>query len=243
LKIIEATWLKRNMGLQSKEIVIDESDTPAGLEQLRGLNDEYLVARVPTNNIPLMFALEDMGYRYIETNFDLLYDLHRIGEGLNPVAKRVVNSVSYAPMDAADFEELNRQLKLNIFHTDRVYVDPDFSREQAAQRYIGWFKDATAADYTAYKCKLKDRNIGFFILRTGDDSHILVAGMYSDYLNSGLGTGILAAPCRCAAELGAKTARGSVSSNNMPSLKANMAIGAQITGASCAYVKHNMEAQ
>jgi hypothetical protein len=172
--------------------------------------------------------------------FDIRFNLKDDVTGLSPVIKRISDSITYSLMDAGDLEELNRQFKLNIFYTDRVYVDPHFTREQAAQRYIGWANDLVVGGAKAYKCMLKDKPVGFFISKfDGEENDVVFVGVYSEYAQSGLGLGVIVASLREGKETGAAFSRGSVSSNNMPSMTSHLAIGYRITGAACNYVKHN----
>ncbi|MDR3349541.1 MAG: hypothetical protein LBO03_08085 [Acidaminococcales bacterium] len=239
MEIIDAVWEKRNLGVVAKEINLAANDTLSDLEQLRGLDCEYAVARVPAGAIELMFQLEDMGYRYIETMFAVRHDLKNIGATLDRITKRFADSISYRRMADADLAELKRQLKLGVFHTDRVYVDPHFTKEQSAQRYMGWIADALENGYEPYKCMFKGKAVGFFVSRLKKDgNHGLFIGVYKEFEAAGFGTSVLAAQLRHAAEAGAKTLCGAVSSNNMSSLRMNLYLGGQITSARYVYVKH-----
>ncbi|MDR0434632.1 MAG: hypothetical protein LBH21_06160 [Gracilibacteraceae bacterium] len=240
MKITDATWEKRNLGVTAMEVNLDGSETPADLEQIRALACEYTVARCPAGAIELMFKLEDMGYRYIETMFDARRDLKNLESALPSMAKRIAAGIVCEPMNEADLAELNRQLRLNIFYTDRVYVDPGFTPAQAARRYIGWIEDSLANGYEAFKCVWKGKAAGFFVSRAEKgESHVLFVGVYKEYENAGLGTGVIAASLRQAAAAGAKYARGGVSTNNMPSVNAHLALGYRIMATFYVYVKHS----
>ena len=39
------------------------------------------------------------------------------------------------------FEEMKIEISNGLFDSDRIYIDPFFSKEKAAQRYINWTED------------------------------------------------------------------------------------------------------
>ena len=241
MKIIDATWEKRNLGVAAVEIDLDTSDTVADLESIRDLDCEYSVARVPTGCVELMFELEDMGYRYIETMLSIQHDLKNIGMSLNSVAKRVMDCITYAEMSEVELIELRIQLKSGIISTDRVFLDPAFCLYKSANRYIGWISDILAQGGRAYKSVLGEKVFGFFV--SGIDvhrvNHVYILGTYKDYENAGLGVCLINASIRQAYEFEATKSVSDISTNNISAIKANLAAGYQITSARYIYVRHN----
>jgi hypothetical protein len=239
LKIIEATWLKRNIGITSKEVLFDGTESESDLKRIQGLTDEYIVVRLPVNCVELQFKLQDLGYYYVETMFDITYDLDHLGESLNKVARRIADSLTYEKMDEGDLKILWSKLQDNIFHTDRVYVDPYFTHEQAAANYSGWVRQVLDGGGTAYKCILKEKTVGFYLAEEKNGEFLIViSGLYKEYQNSGLGMGHFLAQFLHARDRGVKFSRGAVSTNNVEAIKANLAIGAQIVSAKAVLVKH-----
>jgi GNAT superfamily N-acetyltransferase len=241
LNIINATWEKRNLDVVAIEANLDGSESPADLERIRDLNCEYAVVRCPAGAIELMFKIEDMGYYYIESMLDVRHDLKNIGTTLDRVSRRIADSVSYAEMNAAEIEELWAQLRLGIFDTDRIYVDPAFTPDKSANRYVGWLGDELGRGGKIFKCVLNEKTAGYFCTRFDDNgvAHIVSVGTYKDFQTAGLGISFVNASLKQAVEAGAKLAHGGVSSNNMPSLKAHLAAGYLITSAQYIYIKHD----
>jgi hypothetical protein len=242
LKIIDAVWEKRNLGVSAREVSLEQTDTAADLAGLADLDCSYAVVKVPAGKIDLMFKLEDLGFRFIETMFDLRHDLRDIGGGLSGVVRRLTDSVRQAEMDSADLAELFRQFHRNIFYTDRIYIDPAFTAEQAARRYTGWINDEMERGAVACKCLFKERTVGFFVMRIDEKKvgHLILAGLYRGYENSGLGLGVGLAEVRAARARGCSYCLGRCSSNNLAAMNMNLGLGFRVVAAKYIYVKHKV---
>jgi len=240
MKIFDAPWEKRNLGVVSKEINLEIGDMPSDLDSLSDLDCDYAVARVPAGLVPLMFKLEDMGFRFIETILHVAHDHKNIGSSLNSVAKRIADSVTYAEMNENEFEELWGEIRGGIFFTDRISLDPAFSPELAANRYVGWIGDLLERGGKVFKCSLKDDIFGYFTSIISADNFNVVnnIGIYKKYENAGLGMALVNTIIRHSSESGAKKLIGGMSANNLPSLKSQVSAGFQITGIDYIYVRH-----
>ena len=74
MKIIEAVWEQRNLGVTCAEIEISASDTSNAVRNaVLSRHEQYLVAKVSPANTEVMFALQNMGFTYIETLFEVVY--------------------------------------------------------------------------------------------------------------------------------------------------------------------------
>jgi hypothetical protein len=242
--VTHAVWEKRNLDADCNEITIEDEDSPARVkEKIQDYITDYTVVRVPAGKIDMMFLLEDMGFRYIEGMIELFHDLKPENMLLTGVAKRIAEGIAYREMTEADVSELHGQLRAGIFRTDRVFADPVFSYLQAANRYIGWIGDEVRNGAKIYVCRYRDKNIGFFTLRSDERgmSHPSVTGVYSGYENSGFGIGVIYSMVSEAAKRQSKGCFGPVSTNNIAALKTNLAIGFQIRRIVYVYVKHGQE--
>jgi len=241
MKIIDATWELPNLGVVTKEVNLDADDAVESLEQIRNLDCEYSVVRVPAARVDLMFKLDDLGYRFIETIIHVQHDLKNIGSTLSPVTKRIAESITYAEMNEEDLAELCDQLKAGMFDTDRISLDPMFSQDIAAKRYIKWIKDEVARGGKVFKCVLKGKTFGYFLSRINDENINCVyhIGTYKEFVHAGLGVCLVHTTVRQAFEAGAKRTIGGFSSNNVPSTKANLSAGYQITAMQYVYIKHH----
>jgi len=241
MKIIDAIWEKRNLGVSTKEINLDVNDTVVELEQIRRLDCEYAVVRVPVSCIDLMFGLERLGYNYIETMLDVQHDHKNIDSCLDSISKRIADSITYFEMDATDLDGLWNEISSGIFNTDRVFLDPAFTPDKSATRYIGWIKDELSRGGKIYKCITKGEPFGFFVCRIDDKNvnHVYHIGMFNETKTTGLGVGLVIASIRQALEAGARISISNLSTNNIPAIRANLAAGYRITSARYIYIKHN----
>ena len=241
MKIVDAVWEKRNLGVTAKEVTLDLGDTVDGLDELFELDSEYTVVRVPVGCVDLMFKLNDLGYRFIETMLNIQHGHKDVGSGLDRITKRIAESITYFEMSDNELEELRRQLRGGIFYTDRISLDPEFSAAKAAERYIGWIGDLQSQGGNVFKCVLSGEIFGYFTSKIDGSNVNRVdnVGVYKNYENAGLGVGLVNASIRHACEAGAKMTVSSVSSNNIPALKANLAAGYVITSSQYIYIKHS----
>jgi hypothetical protein len=243
MRIIDAVWETRNFGITSKEIDVEPGDKPETLEQIRNLDCDYAVVRVPAGSVEIMFKLDDMGYHFIETILNLQHDHRNIGSTLNSTAKRIADSITYDIMDETELTQLWNQLRMGIFNTDRIYLDPAFTPEQSAIRYINWINDEIARGGNVHKCVLKGNIFGYFVSRinTENVNYVYNIGTYKGYETSGLGVCLVHTSIRQAYEAGAKKTISGLSTNNIPSVTANLAAGYRITTSQYIYIKHRKE--
>jgi GNAT superfamily N-acetyltransferase len=239
--IVDAAWEKRNLGIVVKEVNLDGTETIADLEKIRELDYEYAVVRVPAGAIELMFTIEDLGFHYIESMLSIHHDLKNVGANMDRISKRIADSVTYSEMDEEELTELWEQLRLGIFDTDRIYVDPQFTPEQSANRYVGWFGDELNRGGRIFKCVLNGKTFGYFVSKIDSENvnHVINIGTYKEFQKAGLGVALVNATLRQAAEAGARMSVSGISSNNMSSIKANLAAGYSIVSAQYIYIKHN----
>ncbi|GHU52462.1 hypothetical protein FACS189496_2640 [Bacilli bacterium] len=243
MKIIDAFWEKRNLGVSCVEVTVNTDDGPEIAERLDKLVAEYIVVKVPSKKIDLMFMLEDKGYHFIETQLAVSHNLKGIDNINSGIIARVVSELQYSEMTSEDLTELFLQIRSEVFESDRVYLDPEFTHEQASNRYIGWITDEKKRGATLYKVTFEGRSIGFFSLYNDKENicHASVSCVYKGYENSGMGLGVYYYMVVEAKKRGSKSMSGAgvaVSTNNVRSLKALIAVGFQVKNAFYVYVKH-----
>ena len=77
MKIVEAIWEKRNLGVECRELHIEDADTAQEIEKACSAvgEKEYMVARVPSANFEAAAFFGQRGYRFIEAAVTLENDL------------------------------------------------------------------------------------------------------------------------------------------------------------------------
>lgn len=241
MKIVDAFWEKRNLGVNTVEIIVETNDSPEDLNKLSEelLNYEYVVVKIPANRFEFNEYLATKGYIFIEASFN--YQLQVKDAVLTPLQQRLDRSITYAEMDTTDLEQLYEEIKNGLFNTDRIISDKHFNETQAANRYINWIKDELKLGSVVYKLLLKDDSIGFFTFKCikSDTYYPFLAGLYKRYSNSGLGFATLRKPIEEVIKRNGTKISTYTSSNNIPVNRAHIQQGFTIFETQYVYIKHN----
>ena len=81
MKIIDTFWEKENLGVTSKEVVVDLNDSVDVVKTgLAALNDQYIVVKIPASQFDITTLVQDMGYRFVEEMIQVEHDLHEVGQ-------------------------------------------------------------------------------------------------------------------------------------------------------------------
>lgn len=239
--VTDAFWEKRNLNLNTVEIVVDTHDSPKLIqEKLAALLPDYnyLALRLPAGNFKQMEAVESCGFHFIESSIHVIHKLKNFTT-VNAVQKLCAACECHL-MDEEDVIQMMRQIEKGIFRTDRVALDPAFNEVQAAHRYVGWTRDELARGSLPYKVLYQGDAVGFFCQRELSpgvySGHL--AGTYDAYIDSGFGYCIQQKALEIAKAKGGKKVLGTVSSNNAAVLKVILSLGYTISQIEYIYIKH-----
>ena len=238
MKLVEAVWEKRNLGVLCNEITITEEDTAESVkEKIPAYETEYTVVKVPAGRVDIMFALSDMGFYFVECSIKVSYDVKKYA--LQGMQKRLVDAVAYASMEQDDIEQLFDEIRKGLFTTDRIFLDPHFSKEDAANRYIGWISDELKRNTSIYKLLYKNETVGFFALKDLGEGvyYPFLSAIYPDSSKTGLGISSVFKPVEEVIKRNGRMIESYLSSNNSNAMH-NIAFGLQICESSYVYVKH-----
>lgn len=240
MKIIDAVWEKRNLGVTCFEVAIETTDTVADVKhRLPQLAAQYVVIKVPAGRSDIMFCLSELGYAFIEGSIHITKIVKNFE--LSGIQKRLGDSVGHALMDEGDMQVLQNEIRKGMHDTDRIYLDPYFTKKQAGDRYIGWIQDEVARGSGVYKMIYKGQSIGYFTMKDLGDGvyYPFLAGMYESHRNSGLGLNITYKPiCEIAAR-GGKSISSYISTNNDKAVRIHVSMGFSFDQITYVYVKHN----
>lgn len=242
--ITHAIWEKRNLGVDSNEIIIEKSDYD-NLEltksMITGNTLEYTVVKVPAGMTEIMFVLEDMGFHFIECMIRLSHDLKSHEKCFPESLKKIAARCSFRKMDEIELVDLFIKIRAGIFNTDRIYLDPYFDENSAAERYIGWIQDAYKSGMGIYELSYNNKPMGFiqFSIDEYSEARGTLIGIYRDNVIPGAGGLIYYTFLREIVTLGAKKIKHSyVSCNNPKSLRVHFAMGYQYEDSHYVYIKH-----
>ncbi len=239
MKIVDAVWERRNLGVSTQEVTIEHQDVIEDImDTIKCLTAQYQVIKIPTGMIQAMWSLEDNGFRYVETVINVTYDLSQIS--LPEHFKRINNVIEYCPMGSDDMEQMYDEIRNGMFNTDRVAIDPTFSIDQASDRYTGWLHDEESRGTPFYKYVYKNKTVGFFALKkiTEKTFYPFLAGIYNEYRRTPIGAVYLYKPLLEAKRLGGKTVSTYVSLNNFGAIRVHVDYGFVFKESYCVFVKH-----
>jgi len=243
MKIIDAFWEQRNLGVKAFEIVITSEnsfeDFVAVEKEILAKNAEYIVVKIPVNLSEYIWGLSNIGYTFIETAFFI--SLHKDKYIVPAFVARLDRSVDAKLVNKADaVEKVLVRIKDNVFNTDRISMDPYFTDEQGANRYLCWSRDMINNGAELYNVAIKDKDIGFFIVKRIDKktAYAVLTGLYPEYRRTGLGVLLLKKCLDTIWDLGFIKIETSVASNNLDIIKIDQAFGFGIDNVDYVYVKH-----
>ncbi len=199
MQVINAEWERRNFGMQVYEILLDEADLERFdevLRWLRGQNfkESYVVVKLPVGDLKALHALEDEGFRFLETQ--LFFTEHftpkqAAGEAAKQAASRVTKRVVQKTKEA--WERVIEKISVGMFATDRVSLDPHLGNEIAHKRYQNWCKDLFEKPNSFMVVgELDGEEYCFGIyLDNGESVDIVLNGIFESHKGLGLGGTLL----------------------------------------------------
>lgn len=213
MKIVNADWEYRNLGVTTIEIEIEEYDTRETiLTTIQGIRAQYIVLKLPSHKADMIFDIQKSGYTYIEDMVQMVSYLKKVN--YSSVQERFNTCVSTQVMTEEDLVTVKQEIKKGLFSTDRVYLDPYFSKKQAYNRYINWIEDEYLRKTQFIKYIYKGNTIGFFALREQEKGRYtsFLGGIFPAYRKGGIGT-VVKVP-QVVQAYGGKSVSTNVSSNN-----------------------------
>jgi hypothetical protein len=189
MKIVDASWEEKNIGLKTCEIVFERGDT---FEEYLSSNIEnnyqFSVVKIPVGDLTLVHQLEEIGYRYLENQLLLTFDADQSGD-INPKWDRLTKGFSCKLLTTKDeLKSILREVSSSLFETDRFSLDPIWDEELSSKRYQNWITDLFESGKAQFYVIAKDGNDrGFFSIKKESDTVIScpIAGIYKKYKSSG----------------------------------------------------------
>lgn len=246
MKIIDAEWEKRNLGVSCYELKLELSDTVETVAtELDDLEErQYMVAKIPSTKPELVRLFQERGYSFIETAIGLEYNYKKLKYQPPKIPKPLWNirdKCTWGPMNEEEIEQLRAEIRKGLFETDRISLDSAFTEEQASRRYELWIGDLIQKGNIPSKIVIDEDIIGFNLseqLSPGVYRGTL-GGLYEAHKNSGVGFWYIYAGFMDAVKTKTKKSSTQVSSNNMPILRLHLLFGAEIKRCEYVFVKHN----
>lgn len=240
MRVIDAVWEKRNLGVETKEIEFEENDVIEAAEEcLRKTHAEYLVAKVPANRRDISHLLHLYQYEFAEEMM-LLSSSHLENIIDTGVMQRLYRMVSVKKADEEDVREVIGEIRKGMFSTDRISLDPFFPEGIAEERYANWMLDELNRGTELYLYSYKDKNIGFSALREIKDGAYIsfLGGIYNETRIGGVGVVTAVKGGEIVKKLGGKSLSSMVSSNNITQIRNLIHIGYNVSKINDVFIKH-----
>lgn len=233
MNLRNAYWEKRNLNLNVLEVEFDDNDTVEDINKLKYNDFEYIVIKVPIGKLDIIHKLEDINFRFLETQFELMNEVQE-GRIFKQTHLEILKNTYYKEILHKDeLDNLLANLDKYMFETDRISLDPIFNKKISAVRYKNWVMDEFK-NKDSRICNLiyNDANIGFFIIKLNEEkADSLLAGLYDKYRNKGLGIATVQNPIEyCVENHNIRKITTRISSNNLKSLKVHVECGYKIIG-------------
>ncbi|MED4454442.1 hypothetical protein [Metabacillus fastidiosus] len=228
---LDAFWESRNLDKAVLELTFDKNDRNIKIiEDLKEENHDYIVAKVPIRNIELIHQLEEEGFRFMETQFSLVKKIKE--DNIIPSQLKSLSSkLNWEPVVThTHLDEVLKKIDENLFETDRIALDPYFNIKIANKRYQNWILDQFHKDdYEVYEIIFRGKKVGFFFIKLESSIvSILLAGIYREFREYGLGFSIIYTPLKLSLLTEKKIAKTRVSSNNLEVLRLYQTFGYMI---------------
>lgn len=237
MRIVDAVWEKRNLGISTFEITIENEDSFEDVEKaISHLDCDYAVVKLSAQRKEYLAHLQSQGFLFIEDMIHLEHDLSEIP--MNPIIKRLYEKTSFRKMNEEDFSQLEEEVLKGMFDTDRISLDKSFDSDASANRYLNWINDLKANDANFYVITYGENSAGFVVLNTKDNItfHSVLGGGYERFRKTGIG--IIQKEQEITRKLGGKRVITSVSSNNVGQFRALIMNGYKPYAVDHVLIKH-----
>jgi len=241
--VVDAVWEKRNLGINCKEITLSEDDDPVAIYNfLSQILSEYIVVKIPPGLSSISLSIQEIGYKFIEVITSCYHPAELPNVTLQQ--SRIIQAVTCSPMNAADKNLLFTKISAGLFVSDRVYLDPFFSNDQANSRYIGWIEDELLKGSILFKLSYREKAIGFFNLRMLNDDicNASLGGIYPEYQNIGFGFCLNYYEIVEGIKMRSKKIYSSFSTNNKGAFSLHLAMSYILSEQFYVFIKHNTKA-
>lgn len=199
MKIIKATWENRNLGRDAYEITLDRKDLKdfdATLKEIHAQNfvGAYVVVKMPVGDLKALHALEDDGFRFVETQFHIAdyfepKEMPDETAGLMKNAERVT-----VPKDRTEWERVISKITPDMFDTDRISLDPLLGKEIACKRYQNWCRDLFENPHSwMWVMKVDGQEVSFGLNIRDEEKQTddgILGGVFAEFKNEGYGVSL-----------------------------------------------------
>ena len=239
MKIIDATWEMRNLGITTQEVEIEDKDTLTSIENgLRRLNATYQVIKTSCAQMDVYALLSRLGFSFVEASIRVSHNLKNINCPI--IVKRISDNISFEIMKKYDYDIMISQIKKGMFRTDRVFLDSYFTPAQASNRYIHWIMDEIGRNSRLYTYKYKNEPVGFSCMKEARPNvyYPILGGVYLLEKTLPIGSALIYKQLEIVKSLEGKELYTFISSNNPAVIKSYSQLGYIFGDIKYVFIKH-----
>lgn len=244
MKVCNASWEQRNIGMPAWEVELeaeDGCDSAAIVERLHdsAFAGSYVCVKMPVGDMRLVHALEDDGFRFVETQLGIAAEL--TSWQVPALLVRYVSCLRCETVqdDEQSWAEVIDRITDEMFVTDRMYLDPKMPCGTSACRYRNWMRDMMSdpeKTLLVWRKAKTDEFVGFDVMSSmAPTARAVLGGVFTRQTLMGL-----IHVCCFLRQLragGAQRYETSISSNNLPMLRCYAQLGAVVQGATYVFRK------
>lgn len=240
MKIVEATWEKRNLGIKVLEVEIESNDEISTvIEEIDELTADYMVVKVPTKLANLISPIQSAGFEFIEVLTHSIFDSEL--PTLDNLEERFLSNLHSSPISDSNRTLLESAVLSGMFNTDRISLDSKFDQFMSANRYLGMINDESSKGAVVYEITYKGDFIGFYVLRLINEITCLssVGGVLPKYQNKGIGVLMNYLQIMNSYKLGAIQVLSTFSSNNVAATVIHWKYAYRLAKQEYVFIKHS----
>ena len=247
MRVIDAIWEKKNLGIATLEILIDDFDYSKSenslideMKSIIGNNRyRYIVVKFKPGHANLLYIVNILGFSFIELQFELSLDKNKFNAENYSYLERHCDLIVKETSDSKDFDIVIENLKYNLFETDRISFDSKFGKDVSNKRYKGWVESLKGNNlYNLYLAYQGKHLVGFQVNKMNDSICEPVLGsLVNDYKNKGIGLMFYFALLKHTFQK-YNSVHTFISSNNISVFKLWEYFGVTIKGMQYVYIKH-----
>ena len=190
MQISECPWELANLDCRVAEVhaQYDEHIDERALLELE-LEHDYVVVKIEAGSMQNQMILSKCDYSLAETQLSIQKAKKDWKWNQDPFANKMMPLLSAERIETEEkFAELMSKISSQMFTTDRIYLDPKFGADYSVRRYKNWIRTEWERGSLVYKHLFRGKYVGFSLCRlVGDELKCLLAGVFEEYQNIGLG--------------------------------------------------------
>lgn len=242
MKVTDAVWELRNLGVSTQEVEIVDNDSIETVKnQLKELDALYQVVKVVNCRPDYYSLLMGEGFSFVEALIRVSYNLKELTCPRH--IKRFSDELTFDEMNDDEIALMMAQIRGGVFRTDRVTLDPFFSKEQAANRYVMWMKDEIERGSHLFNYKYKGEPISYTCMKVMDKGRVfpVLGALYNIGKPLPIGNVTVFKQLEIAQSLGGKELFTYISANNTAAVRVYSQLGYLFEDIKYVFVKHKKE--